>query len=355
MSSKLLINEHPLMLLPSLATAIGLNEAIILQQIHYWIDPRINKNYHQNKYWVYNSYQQWLLQFPFLSKRTLRRAINELEKRELLICAVFNKTPFDKTKWYTIDYDMLNKLTLSKGSGQKGLFDGAKMATSVRPSWPIDEAKMDGSLYTKTTTEIKPEHSHILFESENIIKEAIEMWNTNIPEQNIIITDSRKKRLSQVFWSCFEGDLKLWKQFLNIIVKSDFLMGRITKFRVNFDWAIKEDNLHRIKEGAYSSKETVHQEEVSAKVEIYLSSIKDAIWKEICFRVRDKYGHGALYSWFRTASMERLEENVFLIKTSTHLQRDWFDTYYSKIIQDTICDLAHIEHPKIKIICMKDQ
>ena len=34
--SKLLINEHPLQVLPSLATKIGLNEAIVLQQIHYW-------------------------------------------------------------------------------------------------------------------------------------------------------------------------------------------------------------------------------------------------------------------------------------------------------------------------------
>ncbi|WP_249366800.1 hypothetical protein [Neobacillus rhizophilus] len=35
--SKLLINENPVMIIPSLAVKIGLNEAVILQQIHYWV------------------------------------------------------------------------------------------------------------------------------------------------------------------------------------------------------------------------------------------------------------------------------------------------------------------------------
>jgi len=37
LSSSLLINESPLQVLPSLAVLVGLNEAIVLQQTHYWI------------------------------------------------------------------------------------------------------------------------------------------------------------------------------------------------------------------------------------------------------------------------------------------------------------------------------
>ena len=88
--SKLIINEHPLLVLPSLAAAIGLNEAIILQQVHYWIDPRINKNYINNVHWVYNTYAQWAKQFPFWSEITIRRTIKDLEKRNLLISADLN-------------------------------------------------------------------------------------------------------------------------------------------------------------------------------------------------------------------------------------------------------------------------
>ena len=60
----LLISEPPLQVLPSLAKKIGLNEAIVLQQLHYWLDPKRNKNLHENLHWVYNTYEQWQKQFP---------------------------------------------------------------------------------------------------------------------------------------------------------------------------------------------------------------------------------------------------------------------------------------------------
>lgn len=36
-TNKLLLDEHPLQVMPKLAALIGLNGAIILQQIHYWL------------------------------------------------------------------------------------------------------------------------------------------------------------------------------------------------------------------------------------------------------------------------------------------------------------------------------
>ena len=68
--SDLLINEPPLQVLPSLACAVGLNEALILQQFHYWLQHSNNiKDGHK---WIYNSYQEWHKQFPFWkSKNTL--------------------------------------------------------------------------------------------------------------------------------------------------------------------------------------------------------------------------------------------------------------------------------------------
>lgn len=34
----LLLNEYPLLLSPTLACKIGVNEALILQQLHYWLE-----------------------------------------------------------------------------------------------------------------------------------------------------------------------------------------------------------------------------------------------------------------------------------------------------------------------------
>lgn len=39
--SKLLIDDYPIQVLPKLAKVIGLNEAIILQQLHYWLNSKM--------------------------------------------------------------------------------------------------------------------------------------------------------------------------------------------------------------------------------------------------------------------------------------------------------------------------
>lgn len=106
--SSLLIDEHPLVVLPSLAKEIGLNEAIMLQQIHFWVSKR--KHLKDGKYWVYNSYDSWTEQFPFWSKSTIIRILKRLEDRELIESGNYNRLKIDNTKWYTVNYSKVSKL-----------------------------------------------------------------------------------------------------------------------------------------------------------------------------------------------------------------------------------------------------
>lgn len=109
--SKLLLDEHPLMVMPQLAKAIGLNEAIILQQIHYWneINKKTKNNFKDGYYWTFNSYEGWCEQFPFWSESTIKRAMRNLEKLEVVIVGNYNRLKIDRTKWYRIDYKKLEK------------------------------------------------------------------------------------------------------------------------------------------------------------------------------------------------------------------------------------------------------
>ncbi len=110
----MLIDEYPLMVLPKLARAIGLNEAVVLQQIHYWLqeNERSEKNYHEGRYWTYNSIRAWQeTNFPFWSINTVDRTFTKLRDMGLLIAGNFNRAGFDKTTWYTIDYDVVDAIT----------------------------------------------------------------------------------------------------------------------------------------------------------------------------------------------------------------------------------------------------
>ena len=145
-ASRLLIHEAPLQVLPSLAKLIGLNEAIILQQIHYWIKEaeRVGRNFHDGQYWVYNSGQSWQAQFPFWSLDTVRRLLTALEERKLLIVGHYNQTPFDRTKWHRIDYDALNCL-----------LDVGKMPTSDVGNMPISDVGKMPQPIPETTRDIQ--------------------------------------------------------------------------------------------------------------------------------------------------------------------------------------------------------
>lgn len=117
MKQQLLIPEPPLQVLPSLAVAVGLNQAVVLQQLHYWLMAK-TAHIREGVPWVYNSYPEWRKQFPFWSIPTLQRIFRKLEKSGLIRSANFNASPTDRTKWYTIVYEALPSCEIARPSYQ---------------------------------------------------------------------------------------------------------------------------------------------------------------------------------------------------------------------------------------------
>lgn len=112
--SNYLIEEYPLIILPKLASVVGLQEAIVLQQVHYWMDRTVHIKDHYR--WIYNTFDTWEEQFPFWSRTTIRRIIQRLresteDRGPLLIIGNYNKKAYDRTLWYRIDYEELAKMT----------------------------------------------------------------------------------------------------------------------------------------------------------------------------------------------------------------------------------------------------
>lgn len=101
-----------------IASAIGVNEAIVIQQIHYWIDmfsksndeKVIDKHFHDGRWWVYNTFDKWHEQFPFWCIRTIKDIFKRLADEKILLIGHYNNHGYDRTNWYTVDYDMLESL-----------------------------------------------------------------------------------------------------------------------------------------------------------------------------------------------------------------------------------------------------
>jgi DnaD/phage-associated family protein len=111
--TKILFDEQPLVIAPSLAELVGLNESIILQQLHYWLNK--NPKEIDGRKWIYNTYDDWKKQFPFWSISTIRRIITTLENLGIILTGNYNQRKFDKTKWYSLDYEKLEELEKNRG------------------------------------------------------------------------------------------------------------------------------------------------------------------------------------------------------------------------------------------------
>lgn len=104
------------------ALAIGINESIVVQQIQYWLsrNEKANINYKEGRYWTFNSIKEWHEKvFYFWSESKVRRIFASLEKMGILITNNFNKMGYDRTKWYSIDYEKLNEIVNEKLMGYK--------------------------------------------------------------------------------------------------------------------------------------------------------------------------------------------------------------------------------------------
>ncbi|APH07200.1 hypothetical protein [Bacillus weihaiensis] len=150
--SKLLLDEQPLMVMPKLATKIGLNEAIVLQQIHYWneINKKANNNFRDGYHWTFNSIEEgWQEQFPFWSSKTIQRTMNNLEKMKLVVTGNYNKLKIDRTKWYRIDYIVLKTLEESPFGqiDQKNMTDWLNHLDKLR--LPLPENNTENSTKIK--------------------------------------------------------------------------------------------------------------------------------------------------------------------------------------------------------------
>lgn len=109
-----LMDEYPLLVYPSLAETMGINKAVVFQQLHFLLNAqKTSKNdyvFVDEHWWVYNTYQEWKeTYFSWLSTVQLQRIFSDLQKDGLIRTKQSVKNKSDRRKWYTIDYEAWNK------------------------------------------------------------------------------------------------------------------------------------------------------------------------------------------------------------------------------------------------------
>lgn len=204
-----LIDEYPLIVLPSLAKKIGLNEAIVLQQIHFWLGRGLNKK--DGKYWVYNTYEEWGEQFPFWSVSTIRRAFSSLQNQNLLIVGNYNKSGFDNTKWYTINYEQLKRMSRpsvqSEQTGCSKWTDGSDQNEQTNTIDYTENNNIDSNSSSDNVFEFYESNFGVL---SPYISEAISKWINDLSDELVIESLKIATKAGERRFRYAEGILRDW-------------------------------------------------------------------------------------------------------------------------------------------------
>lgn len=100
---KSIMNEKPLLILPTLATQIGFKEALILQYLKECLENDLESTAVEGKIWVRRTYEDWQKNLPFWSVETIKRIISSLEDQGLILGSKIRGSQFDHGKWYTLN------------------------------------------------------------------------------------------------------------------------------------------------------------------------------------------------------------------------------------------------------------
>lgn len=86
------------------AREYGILEAVLLNYLEFWCTSNAanERNIHEGRAWTYNSAKAMSELFPEASAHQIRRALNHLEEAGLIVSGNFNKSAYDRTKWYAL-------------------------------------------------------------------------------------------------------------------------------------------------------------------------------------------------------------------------------------------------------------
>lgn len=237
-----------------IAQKYGVEEAIIIQHFHFWLEKNEanGKNFHDGKYWTFNSAKAFSKIFPYWSAKSIARKLKNMEARGLIISGNYNEDARDRSKWYTLSESVQCIFHICP-------MDFPKVSNPVPKSdQPLPDSKpnintdiVKERIEKENPAEDKSSDSNLTKTPYKKIADLYSTICTSYPKL-AKLSDARKK----VIHARFNDGYKFedFKHLFEMAENSSFLKGQNNRrWHATFDWLIKESNMAKVIEGNYAN------------------------------------------------------------------------------------------------------
>lgn len=199
-----------------LAKKCGVDNAIFLQDIAYWIDYNSsgNVNFREGRYWTYSTMEAICERHPYWTKRQVQRIVKNCLENKWLFIGKYNKSNYDHTNWYSVSDEILSIISgksLEQDSfpdDTKPLYQENDSVCSYIDKINKENKKTNTTVQTNIFNKIQFEAFWSLYPRKQAKQDAIKAWNALKPDEEFYeftIEPALKKQIKSDQWTKDNG------------------------------------------------------------------------------------------------------------------------------------------------------
>ncbi len=175
-----------------IATKHGVNEAIFLNNMAFWIQKNQGneRHFYDGRYWTYNSQKAFSELFPYWSRQNIRTIIKSCIDQDLIIKGNYNKISYDQTQWYAFTESGLKLFPLLRSGLNKVIHNDENQPMHLLESTNGQECGLQGKKVSQT-----PKTNHWLESTNGVVEcnQPIPDIKNHIENKDIYIGDLNEK------------------------------------------------------------------------------------------------------------------------------------------------------------------
>lgn len=326
------------------AIEFGVNEAILIYNFRFWImkNKANGRHFYEGRTWTYNNHKSLRELFPFWSEPQIKRLLESLVKKIVIIKGNFNKNPYDKTTWYAFydeekifgifgDNKKITSSSLDFTDKTKSSHRTDEIVLSNVRNRLIDDPKSDNVIITDN----KPDKKNISLLANispedvtlNLIKKEAKRREKDI--KSFIKEELRKKISGDEYKKLFENFCNNYWEWIQ--------RKEIKSYTAAFDKFISEQNSYKCNEPVQQSlilPQSKNPPPPILKLGLADTS-KDFInsskkWQEL---LQEKFDEEVYDKWIKCLIPHRKEGEKVIFSVETKFVRDWVIRQYQVDIE----------------------